>query len=72
MPAPGEPVLAKRRFSAFFATHLDLLLRRLGTQRLVVCGVQARGMACAGWGAGRPAGAAARALEGGGAHTPDS
>ena len=37
---PGELVLVKRRFSAFFATHLDLLLRRLGTERLVVCGVQ--------------------------------
>eukprot|EP00887_Chlorella_sp_A99_P000980 scaffold5.g980.t1 len=36
----GEVLLVKRRFSAFFATHLDLLLRRLGTERLVVCGVQ--------------------------------
>ncbi len=36
----GEPVVIKRRWSAFFATHLDLLLRRLGIEHVVVSGVQ--------------------------------
>jgi len=38
---PGEIVLHKRRFSAFFATDLDLLLREHGIRRLVVAGVKA-------------------------------
>jgi len=38
---PGEIVLHKRRFSAFFATDLDLLLREHGITRLVVAGVKA-------------------------------
>jgi len=37
---PGEIVLHKRRFSAFFATDLDLLLREHGIRRLVVAGVK--------------------------------
>ncbi|PNW72282.1 hypothetical protein CHLRE_16g674650v5 [Chlamydomonas reinhardtii] len=37
---PGEAVVIKRRFSAFLATHLDLVLRRLGVKRVVLCGVQ--------------------------------
>jgi nicotinamidase-related amidase len=37
---PGEHVVVKRRWSAFFGTDLDLLLRRLGVQRLYLCGVQ--------------------------------
>lgn len=35
-----EIVIVKKRFSAFFQTHLDLVLRRLGVRRLVLCGVQ--------------------------------
>lgn len=37
-PSPGEPVIVKRRFSAFMGTELDLLLRRAGVGKLVVCG----------------------------------
>lgn len=38
-PRPGEPVLAKRRFSAFFGTDLDLTLRERGIEELVLVGV---------------------------------
>jgi len=38
-PAPEDQVLAKRRFSAFYATGLDLLLREKGIGELVLCGV---------------------------------
>ncbi len=37
---PGEPVIQKRRYSAFFATELALLLREQGTERLIVAGVK--------------------------------
>ncbi|KAI3438603.1 hypothetical protein D9Q98_001026 [Chlorella vulgaris] len=37
---PGELVVSKKRFSAFFNTNLDALLRRLGVLRVVLCGVQ--------------------------------
>lgn len=37
---PGEPVVFKRRYSAFFATELALLLREQGTQRVIVAGVK--------------------------------
>lgn len=37
---PGEPIVLKRRFSAFFATTLDMLLRRGGCRHVVLCGVQ--------------------------------
>lgn len=36
----NERVVLKRRFSAFFATNLDLLLRRLGVNHIILCGVQ--------------------------------
>ena len=36
--APGDRYLVKPRFSAFFATDLDLTLRRLGIRRLVLIG----------------------------------
>jgi len=39
-PVPGEYRIIKKRFSAFMNTELDLLLRRLGICRLVVCGTQ--------------------------------
>lgn len=38
-PAPEEPVITKRRVSAFTGTDLDLLLRCSGTQTLVVAGL---------------------------------
>jgi len=37
-PKPGEWLIQKRRYSAFFATDLDLLLRGLRVDTLVVCG----------------------------------
>ena len=37
---PGEYLVYKRRFSAFFATDLDLLLREAGVERLLVVGVK--------------------------------
>jgi nicotinamidase-related amidase len=36
----GDYVVVKRRWSAFFATDLDLLLRRLGCRRVYLAGVQ--------------------------------
>jgi len=38
-PQPGELVVAKTRFSAFFGTALDAELRRRGVDSLVVCGM---------------------------------
>lgn len=38
-PVPGETVIPKRRFSAFFGTDLDNLLRESGIQKLSICGV---------------------------------
>lgn len=40
-PRPTDMYVVKRRFSAFFATDLDLLLRSRGIAQLVVCGVAA-------------------------------
>jgi nicotinamidase-related amidase len=37
-PQPGDFVLVKRRYSAFFATDLDLLLRGLGVDTLILTG----------------------------------
>lgn len=37
-PAPGEPVILKRRYSAFFGTDLDMLLRDYGTENLIIVG----------------------------------
>lgn len=40
-PLPlSEPTIIKTRFSAFFATNLDLLLRRLGITEVILAGVQ--------------------------------
>eukprot|EP00200_Dunaliella_tertiolecta_P005431 CAMPEP_0202337386 /NCGR_PEP_ID=MMETSP1126-20121109/87_1 /ASSEMBLY_ACC=CAM_ASM_000457 /TAXON_ID=3047 /ORGANISM="Dunaliella tertiolecta, Strain CCMP1320" /LENGTH=163 /DNA_ID=CAMNT_0048927563 /DNA_START=95 /DNA_END=586 /DNA_ORIENTATION=+ len=36
----GEIVVIKKRFSGFFSTNLDLMLRRLGIKQVVLCGVQ--------------------------------
>jgi nicotinamidase-related amidase len=37
-PAPDEYLIRKRRYSAFFATELDLVLRSYGAQTLVLLG----------------------------------
>ena len=39
-PIPGEYRIVKNRFSAFFMTELDLMLRRLGIEHVVVCGTE--------------------------------
>jgi nicotinamidase-related amidase len=38
--AEADIWLVKTRFSAFFNTNLDSLLRRLGTRTVAICGVQ--------------------------------
>lgn len=38
-PLPGEAVVSKRRYSGFFATDLDLLLRERGVRSLTLAGV---------------------------------
>jgi ureidoacrylate peracid hydrolase len=37
-PAPGEHVIKKHRYSAFFATDMDLILREWGIKTVVVTG----------------------------------
>jgi len=37
---PGEYTVLKRRYSAFFATDLDLILREAGVKRLLIIGVK--------------------------------
>ncbi|MEG1609899.1 MAG: isochorismatase family cysteine hydrolase, partial [Bilophila sp.] len=39
-PRDGEWIIRKRRFSAFFQTELDMVLRRLGVQTLLITGTQ--------------------------------
>jgi nicotinamidase-related amidase len=39
-PAPGETVLSKNRFSAFFMTELPLILDRIGPEYVVIAGIQ--------------------------------
>lgn len=38
-PKKGDYVIPKRRYSAFFGTELDWLLRELGVQEVVLCGL---------------------------------
>lgn len=38
-PQPGEPVVVKHRFDAFFRTDLDLILRSRGIETVVTTGV---------------------------------
>ncbi len=38
-PSPGDIVLEKRRFSAFFKTDLDQTLRTLNVDTVAVCGI---------------------------------
>ena len=40
LPLSGEYIICKRRFSAFFQTELDLLLRRLHVDSLLITGTQ--------------------------------
>jgi biuret amidohydrolase len=37
-PAPGEHVIKKHRYSGFFGTDLDIILREWGTDTVIVCG----------------------------------
>ncbi|MFQ5913088.1 MAG: cysteine hydrolase family protein [Nitrospinota bacterium] len=37
-PEPGDHIVAKRRYSGFYDTDMDTLLRELGVQKLVVTG----------------------------------
>lgn len=39
-PLPDEIVINKRRWSAFFGTELDMILRRKGIKTLILTGVQ--------------------------------
>ena len=39
VPLPGEPVIDKASFGAFYNTHLDNLLRQNGIDHLMICGV---------------------------------
>ena len=39
-PASGDYRIVKPRFSAFFGTELDLILRGLGVTEIVLCGTQ--------------------------------
>lgn len=39
-PAEGEYVIVKPRFSAFFSTELELMLKRIKINDVVICGVQ--------------------------------
>lgn len=38
-PRPGEPVVVKKGFGGFDHTELDIVLRNLGVDRCIVCGV---------------------------------
>jgi nicotinamidase-related amidase len=38
-PEPGDYLIRKRRYSAFFATGLDLLLRELGVDTVILTGL---------------------------------
>jgi nicotinamidase-related amidase len=38
-PLPGEPVVAKTKYSGFYETGLDAVLRGLGVDTLLVCGL---------------------------------
>ena len=39
-PAEGEYIIVKPRFSAFFCTELELILKRIRIDDIVICGVQ--------------------------------
>jgi ureidoacrylate peracid hydrolase len=37
-PVPGEPVVTKHRYSAWFGTDLDIVVRNLRVDTLIICG----------------------------------
>lgn len=39
-PQPEDIVVIKTRFSGFLGTNLDMLLKRMGVERLIICGTQ--------------------------------
>lgn len=43
-PAPGEPVVVKKRVSAFAGSDFEVLLRALGATHLVLCGIATSGV----------------------------
>jgi nicotinamidase-related amidase len=43
-PEPGDPVVLKKRVSAFAGSDLEVLLRGLGASRLVLCGIATSGV----------------------------
>lgn len=43
-PRPGEPVITKRRVSAFSGSDLDVLLRAAGADQLVLAGIATSGV----------------------------
>jgi nicotinamidase-related amidase len=43
-PIPGEPIVTKRRVSAFAGSNLDVLLRARGARSLVLCGIATSGV----------------------------
>ena len=43
-PEPGEPVIVKRRVSAFAGSDLDVLLRAAGADTLVLAGISTSGV----------------------------
>ncbi len=43
-PEPGEPVIVKRRISAFTGSDLDVLLRGAGADTLVLAGISTSGV----------------------------
>jgi nicotinamidase-related amidase len=43
-PLPRDPIVTKRRVSAFAGSDLDVLLRALGIRSLVLCGISTSGV----------------------------
>lgn len=43
-PVPGEPVVVKKRISAFVGSDLEVVLRSLGVSRLVLTGIATSGV----------------------------
>jgi len=37
-PAPGEHIIKKHRYSGFFGTDLDIILREWGIDTVIICG----------------------------------
>lgn len=39
MPRPNEPIIDKKRYSAFYGTNLENLLREKGIEDIILCGI---------------------------------